>query len=447
MRMNSPLWLALAAGTALGALAGCQTYDFEPVTPLIVEKEEVVVDVAAAPPKPNMMLLVDKSGSMDDPINTSDPDCGSCEGDDCNQATCPTRWAEMRKAMDGFLKNADQGGQIARYGLTFFPEPHPDTGASPTAKSCSPTRAPRLKIDVENGTDDATKLQTRANQIFEVINGIKSPGPSSAPTDTGTGGGTPTSKSLRLVGGLPELNDAEDGRQDIVLLLTDGRPNCNDGHTGVCQCDQGLTCTGELATSGCLDEVASIDAVKELNKDKNIKTVVIGFGADATGGVGGQIMNEMAAFGGLSRRCDENGSCGAGDTCNPTAKVCGGPNLKASGFPCAGDTDCPNTEKCEEAPVCNRAFYAAANSAELSAALADIAKSINTDICEFSLAKTPEDMNLLIVKLNDQKLAQGADTWEYRDGKVVFLGSSCATIQAGNSQTPAKVNIQLVTPG
>ena len=57
----------------LVTLGACQTYDFEPVKPLSIGQTQTSVDVQAVANKPNFMLLVDKSGSMDQPVDPTIP--------------------------------------------------------------------------------------------------------------------------------------------------------------------------------------------------------------------------------------------------------------------------------------------------------------------------------------------------------------------------------------
>ncbi|MGZ6163187.1 MAG: hypothetical protein ACXWLS_07655, partial [Myxococcaceae bacterium] len=51
----------------------CQTYDFVPVAPLSVSQEESSTPIVVRKFKPNVMVLVDKSGSMDLPVIPSLP--------------------------------------------------------------------------------------------------------------------------------------------------------------------------------------------------------------------------------------------------------------------------------------------------------------------------------------------------------------------------------------
>ena len=72
MRTNWLLTGVAASAAFLGGfLAGCQTYDFEPVEPLSIGKEEVIADISARVLPPNLVLLLDKSDSMDRPEDPS----------------------------------------------------------------------------------------------------------------------------------------------------------------------------------------------------------------------------------------------------------------------------------------------------------------------------------------------------------------------------------------
>src|SRR5215470_6729607 len=108
-----PRQYALAAAVLVGVVA-CQTYDFFPVKPLSVSQEESSTSIVLKRFKPNVMVLVDKSGSMDQPINPSLAGCttsnGLCgTGDNakitpCNTTVCPTRWSQLNLALDSFLQ-------------------------------------------------------------------------------------------------------------------------------------------------------------------------------------------------------------------------------------------------------------------------------------------------------------------------------------------------------
>ena len=107
--------VALTAASVLGA--SCQTYDFQPVEPLAIAQTTQSSSVVARQLKPNLMLLVDRSGSMDWAAIGSacgDPQCGHTGHLAC---TCPTRLSELKLAMAEFL---GQHGTVARMGLVTF---------------------------------------------------------------------------------------------------------------------------------------------------------------------------------------------------------------------------------------------------------------------------------------------------------------------------------------
>src|SRR5205809_1019309 len=119
MRIHFKLLSLVAAVVA----AGCQVYDFKPVEPLAISQTTQAKTIRVSSKKPNLMLLVDKSGSMDLPINAGASGCGTNCGTGsgnpiCNPTTCDTRWTELQDAMNAFLTAS---GSVARMGLTYFP--------------------------------------------------------------------------------------------------------------------------------------------------------------------------------------------------------------------------------------------------------------------------------------------------------------------------------------
>jgi hypothetical protein len=62
-------------GLAL-AFAGCQQYDFVPVRPNAIEVQDNKSVVVSHPLAPNIMLVVDRSGSMMDTANGTGAGCG-----------------------------------------------------------------------------------------------------------------------------------------------------------------------------------------------------------------------------------------------------------------------------------------------------------------------------------------------------------------------------------
>jgi hypothetical protein len=280
------------------------------------------------------MVLLDKSGSLAVPVNPADPACdpAECPGAAC-PASCPTRLTELQRAFGAVL--FERGGR-ARFGLTTYP----------TDNACAaPTT---VQVAMSTSDDVEAELKARANEVKAAIEAI---GLTGTPGDPRTlGGGSATGPALEFLTTLPALQDAR--RTDYVLLVTDGAPNCNArnpntcANATACRCtlaDCGTTSSAPFCTLGCLDGAATTDAVKAL-RAVDVKTIVIGYGPDVATGDGAAMLNAMADLGGVARGCPNgtNAECGTGGTCDGATRLCS-----------------------------NR-FYAAANGAELEAALRDI---------------------------------------------------------------------------
>lgn len=408
---------ATAVAIVALAAAGCMTYDFEPVVPLAVGQTTQTFHQVAKKKKPNVMLLVDKSGSMLFPINPANPNCtpGCGQGTAC-PANCPTRIGDLRDAMANFFA---QSATDARFGLTFFPS---DIGCS--APSTTDVDLP-LPTPGDDGTDAA--LSANSSVINQRIQAI-------APV-----GGTPTGASLAFVGGLPGLLDTGDGRPDFILLLTDGLPNCNGANANqVCTCDAAVcgSCGGGICQAqidrckctlsscqtncqvGCLDTDAVV-AVTRANSQKLIKTIVVGFGADTATGDAPQVLQAIAEAGAYPRDCKKTGTdadCGAGNTCNTATKLC------------------------------SRAFYQATDANELTNVLRDIIINLTGNPCEFELDTQPPRPEYISVIVNGSNVVSAPDTWQLTGGKVVFADNTaiCQEIKTSTEANPVDVQIRVL---
>jgi hypothetical protein len=168
-----------------------------------------------------------------------------------------------------------------------------------------------------------------------------------------------------------------------------------------------------------------VKAVTELRTEKQIRTIVIGFGADTSTGAGPEVLNAMAEEGGFARNCEGNpNACGAGDTCDATTKLCG------------------------------RRFYQAASQAELSQALLEIINKVGTsDPCliplEDSQLPTPSSSgdlyNLIVVYINDVAVPHDdTNTWKFVDEGIRFVGGTCDRILDSTDANPIKIEVRAV---
>jgi hypothetical protein len=418
MRAKLTLLLSLAVGTFSGVLAaGCQTYDFEPVEPLAVSQTTVETRIEARALKPNLMLLVDTSGSMTFPLNPSLPACttsaGRCGGRIECPSTCDTRWRALQRAMKTFLAN---NGRIARMGLATYPGPQlvQDT-------VCGGSTG--LREELPTAEDDDT-LMAKAAAVDRVLQNIPNYG-NGQPE-----GGTPTSSSLNYLGTRQDLQ--VEGREDLVLLLTDGLPNCNENNANFwtpanpsrCRCtlDNPAFCeSAPYDKLGCLDKDGSVQAVQNL-RNKQIRTIVIGFGAETATGDGTEVLNAMAEAGGFAlapKACTTNTDCGAGDTCDTTAKTC------------------------------RRRFYQAGNEAELSAALEAISKVVGpSNPCLLSIPpeQMPSSESLVVAYVNEERFEASDTTWRLNleSSGVEFKGELCTRIKNSTPIDPVDIEVRAV---
>lgn len=393
----------------MGAVAvlvgfGCTTYDFEPVRPFgVVQTSREVTSFRDG--KPNIMVLLDKSGSMARPIDGADArctaGCGQSAGNPC-PAACPTRISELRAAMGPFL-SASQG--LARFGLSAFP----------TDSVCGASGAPaRTRVPLlTNPLDVASELQAKADEVNASIQRISA----SATGDDLVVGGTPTGGAVALMGDDAAL--ADPNRPNFVLLLTDGLPNCNAGNAVSCTDAAACQCTlascgaagGSFCTLGCLDDQGTTSAIAALAA-KKIKTIVVGFGAE-TGAAGAfGVLDAMGRAGGFERTCASNSDCGSGGCDLATGS-------------------------------CNTKFFQARDGAELARALADFSRDL-PGACDFTLDVNNPDPALLTVRVDEVSLDRGASTWQLMGKTVTLLGTYCDRVRAATPTAPVKVSIRVL---
>jgi hypothetical protein len=430
--------VAVPLATFLGA---CQVYDFEPVTPLALGQTSQVTNLAVTAAKPNLLLLVDKSGSMDLPLdptvlacNTAPggTECGQDKSFPCDVAVCPTRWSTLSTTVTTFLTPpaADAGAPTARFGLTFFPQP-PDSDVN---NQCIPTLSVLAPIPI-TADDSVSSLDGLANAAIAALATVQS---ANAQGPTGTGGGTPTGDSLKYFNSNPSAV-VDPVRDAYVLLLTDGLPNCNPElgptvGTSSCVCtledDQDCLDARPLGI-GCLDDTATVAVISELKSALNITTVVLGFGADAEAASAGDTLQEMAVAGGFPQRL-----------CPNKTQACGATN------PCDLSTG-----------LCSKQYFDATDATSLASALQQIYAGVGAKACIIPLQETPTNAQLISVLVNGTAVETGPTTWVYQptgslppnlapnpDGPTLqFFGALCDQIEASSKANQLQLQIRIVT--
>ncbi len=427
MKWTSLLFLAL--GVAIGAIAGCQNYSFEPVVPLAVSQTTQARTITARQDKPNTMLVFDRSGSLTLPIDSTQPSCHPDGGaatcgtfaDDC-PASCVTRDRAIKSTMGSFLTNY---GTVARFGMITFPAASDQCGAG------------TVRVQIPSASDDATLNAAASN-----INSILQSSPAS--------GGTPTAATMATLASYAPLLDPN--LLDTYILITDGVPNCNANNphdacnpyngapgNGACQCtnDIGNCCPNPCAPNppgncapgqninpyrqlGCIDADGTAAAMTSLRVNNRISGFVLGVGDETLGN--GVTLNAMAEAGGFPRLCPNgtNAECGTNNPCITATRKC------------------------------TREYYQAGSSQDLGAALDIIRNTLVGDPCIFTLSDTPSDPQLLSVIVNHQPTQPGPNTWTYVPGiplpKVVFApsGAICTALTNSTPSNPVTLEFRIL---
>ncbi|HEY3450242.1 MAG TPA: vWA domain-containing protein [Myxococcales bacterium] len=364
----------------LALVLACQAYQFEEIEPKFIGAKTESYAIPSEKKPPNLMLVVDRSGSMTEAADGSAVGCAQ-NGEYDSGSQVPCKWNDLKRLLaseGGFL--ATNAG-IVNFGLVRF------AGNDFCGEG---------KVDSYIGKD--TEAAQSADAVAKLLN------------DSKPKGGTPTALSLDHVLDDSRMRTAEDGRDRFVMLLTDGAPNCNPANGSLCtaacqassascsqigQCKPTFPCAATKDTflgAGCLDENGTVAAVRRL-ADNGIRTFVIGFGA-ATKNEGSdayRVLDAAALAGGLARGAEPR-------------------------------------------------FYQANSEKELSAALAALIEVVRK--CDYTLSPPPDDVRLLEVAFvygdGRQEILKppapetpGDWIWDAAESQVTITGARCAEIQSG----------------
>ena len=212
----------------------------------------------------NVLLVIDKSASMDDTPDGFDTD----------------KWTAIQSALDEALTAT----QIHLwYGVMVFPDSTGDD-ACETA-----TGATAIRVEVAEGEDS----------VPDILDELATITPS---------GGTPTATALQAAYDyFTEGEGADLDGDKVVLLATDGGPNCTDNEELTCDADActqnldglcpveaqpGLNCC-EAFPGECLDDDRTVEEIEQLAQD-GITTFVVGIPGSE---VYGDVLDRMAQAG------------------------------------------------------------------------------------------------------------------------------------------------------
>jgi hypothetical protein len=296
---------------------------------------------------PNLYFVLDASGSM----SASAPGGG-------------TRYTAVRSAAVDLVRTL---GPRIHVGAAIFPHKATDLEPCRTGKQVFPV----TPGDVFTGSDGPT---TTAFQLSLKVTPF---------------GGTPTAATLEA---LHDTLAALPGTS-IVLLATDGGPNCNEAASCSADacianieelegCDPAENCCSPQGPAGptmCIDRQATLDAIAAL-KNAGIKVYVIGIpGSEAYASV----LDEMAIAGGTAQFGSSK-------------------------------------------------YFSVTDLADLNDVLGGIASVVIS--CDFAIADPPPEPDLTNVYLDLEVLPQGgANGWVWvEDGSIVrLLGQACERLKLG----------------
>lgn len=209
-----------------------------------------VTSVEASFSSANVLLVIDKSSSMDDQPSGFEL----------------KKWDALKAALEPALSAVESE---MSFGLLIYPFGEQAEIPLDCFEGCCevPSDAAAIQVGVEPGASGVSK-------VMEALN------------STAPGGGTPTAAALDAALTYFTTGEGKDlGGDRFVLLATDGGPNCGADDTtcaadhctpnldGLCPADEGNCCKGE--GSYCLDDAAVIEKITAL-AEAGVPTFVIG---------------------------------------------------------------------------------------------------------------------------------------------------------------------------
>jgi von Willebrand factor type A domain-containing protein len=203
------------------------------------------MNVPITPLPPDILIVQDRSGSMDDdgndrPCNNNNGGCGST-----------SKWAQVTAAINAVVM---QTQSTVNWGLKFFADSDNVCGVSPNTVA--------VAVAPNNATPIAAAITASTSANGGVLNGSS----------------TPTEQAVRA--GITYLQSLTDTNPKYILLATDGLPNC---------------VPNQRATTG--DNSAGAEAAVSDAKTAGFPTFVVGIATDRDA-MATDTLNTMAMDGG-----------------------------------------------------------------------------------------------------------------------------------------------------
>ncbi len=197
----------------------------------------------------NILLVIDKSGSMDSPPTES---------------STTTLWEATTEALTTAL---DEANEAVSFGLQLYPA-REATSTCSGENCCVMPDGEGMTVPIASGEEPKEEIATELGR-------------------TAPGGGTPTGDALSRAYQYFLSGEGADLKGDrFVLLATDGGPNCNfdigceaesctrniDGNCGL---PDNQNCCGGSNNIGCLDDQRTLSQIERL-REIDVDTFVIG---------------------------------------------------------------------------------------------------------------------------------------------------------------------------
>jgi hypothetical protein len=202
-------------------------------------------DVAVMPEPPDILIIQDKSGSMDEDDNGT-----SCR----NGCGANSKWTHLTTALSTVVQNTDM---TVNWGIKYFSDNN----------ACRADAAPAVPVGALNGAKVTTSIM-----------------------GTRPGGNTPTRDAIST--GAAYLKTLTDSNPKFLLLATDGLPNCPTGCASMSNPSNSCTDTDNP------DEDAAAEAAIMLAAMQGYQTFVIGIGNVTTAQ---NTLNQFAINGGQAQ--------------------------------------------------------------------------------------------------------------------------------------------------